>query len=69
MSEVIRRLRLMNRKYLILIALTLVVVMVICRILLADVTYLIASGLIGCCGAGMYYSLVKAKKNSDSDGQ
>ena len=59
MSEVIRRFKLMNRKYMIIVALALIVAMTITRVVLSDVTYIISAILIGACGAGLYYSLVR----------
>lgn len=59
MTEIMRRFKLMNRKYLIGIAIGIVGMSLISRLMLTDRMYLVSCVFLGLCAAGLYYSLVK----------
>jgi len=60
MIEIIRRFKLMNRKYFIGITIGLIVMSVVSRLLLSSNNmYFVSCFFLGICGVGLYYSLVK----------
>lgn len=60
MTEIIRRFKLMNRKYFIGIAIGLIAMSAVSRLMLSSNSmYFVSCLFLGICGVGLYYSLIK----------